>query len=259
MPRRLDVHLVPELAPREAFAGGVAVVIDVLRMSTTFVHAFAAGCERILTTMDPTAAERLAAELPASERLTFGERNGLPLDGFDLGNSPSDFTPARCCGRTAVATTTNGTRALARAALADRTLVGAFVNFSAVCNELVEDDRPIHLLCAGWLGRVSLEDSLCAGALVDRLTARGEFAVNDAARMAWDAFEHHGKLLLDAFELSEAGRHLIGLGMGKDLRSAAAVDRFGIVPQATGDPPEVSVAGVRFEMGLLGDRREARP
>src|SRR5271167_3781383 len=130
--RELHLHLCPEFAAPERFAGGVAVVADVLRATTTIVHAIAAGCAAIRLCRTVEEARRLAAELPAPVLLA-GERDGLPLPGFDLGNSPGEFTSERCRGATLVLTTTNGTRALLHAAAAQRVLVAAFANLGAVC------------------------------------------------------------------------------------------------------------------------------
>src|SRR5262249_56506305 len=100
-----------------------------------------------------------------------GERNGQPLDGFDLGNSPGEFTAKSCKGCTVVLTTSNGSRALLKAAAAERTLVAAFVNYSAVCEQLRLDARPVHIICSGTDGGVSLEDTILAELLVHFLFA----------------------------------------------------------------------------------------
>src|SRR5207302_5744007 len=101
-----------------------------------------------------------ADQMPAGKVLLGGERGGRPIPGFDCGNSPGEYTAAVCKGATLVLTTTNGTRALLRAAEAERVLVAAFVNFSAVCEQLRADARPVHMVCAGCDGQVSLEDTL---------------------------------------------------------------------------------------------------
>src|SRR5204862_1727291 len=131
-----------------------------------------------------------------------GERGGAPLPGFDLGNSPREYTAKVCRRSILVLTTTNGTRALIRAADAERVLVASFCNFSAVCEQLRLDVRPIHIICAGTEGEVALEDTLLAGAVVDFLCDAFELQLNDSARLAWDCFEHHGCVLQGALEIS---------------------------------------------------------
>jgi 2-phosphosulfolactate phosphatase len=242
--REVQVHLLPELAPPGRLAGGVAVVVDVLRATTTIVHALVAGCTAVWPCAEIDEAQNLAGSMRAGRVLLAGERGGAPLAGFDLGNSPVEFTPKICRGCAVVMTTTNGTRALVRAAEAARTLVAAFVNYSAVCEQLRQETRPVHILCAGTEGEVALEDTLLAGALVDYLAQIGEVRLNDAARLAWDCFENHGQVLQGALEVSRGGAILKRLGYDEDIRAAALVDRFHLVPELKGDPLRVEVGAV---------------
>ena len=114
--RDVHVHLLPELAPPGRLAGGLALVIDVLRATTTIVHALAAGCTAVRPCVHVEEARQLAGEMRAGRVLLAGERGGVPVPGFDLGNSPHEYTAKLCQGKTVVLTTSNGTRALARAA-----------------------------------------------------------------------------------------------------------------------------------------------
>src|SRR5207248_508469 len=171
--RDVQVHLLPELIPPGRLAGGLAVVIDVLRATTTIVHALAAGCTAVRPCAEVEEARELAGEMRVGRALLGGERGGLPLPGFDLGNSPQEYTAKLCHGNTLVLTTSNGTRALLRAIEAERVLVAGFVNYSAVCEQLRHDPRPIHIVCAGTEGEVALEDALLAGALVNYLCEAG--------------------------------------------------------------------------------------
>jgi 2-phosphosulfolactate phosphatase len=242
--REVHVHLLPELVPDGVLVGGVAVVVDVLRATTTIVHALAAGCCSVRPCAEIEEARSLADSMRAGRVLLAGERGGQQLPGFDLGNSPAAFTPRNCCGCTLVLTTTNGTRALLKGAEAARTLVAAFVNYSAVCEQLRLDTRPIHVLCAGTDHEVALEDTLLAGALVDCLSHTCSVRLNDAARLAWDCFENHGKVLQGAMELSKGGDILRRLGYDDDIRAACQVDRFHLVPELKVDPLRVEVGAV---------------
>ncbi len=242
--RDVHVHLLPELAPAGLLAGGMAVVVDVLRASTTMIHALAAGCKCVRPCREVDEARTLAGSMRAGRVLLGGERGGVPLPGFDLGNSPREYAPAVCRGTTLVLTTTNGTRALLRAAEADRALVAGFVNYSAVCEQLKPDGRPIHMVCAGTDGEVTLEDTLLAGALVNYLCDTGEVRLNDSARLAWDCFETHGRMLHEALELSRGGANLRRLGYDEDIRAASQVDQFTLVPELRKDPLRVEVGPV---------------
>lgn len=242
--REVHVHLLPDLARVGRLTGSIAIAIDVLRATTTIIHALAAGCVAVRPCAELDEARQLAASLPAGKSLLGGERGGLKLPDFDLGNSPGEYMPKVCAGATLVLTTTNGARAIVRAAEAERVLIAAFVNFSAVCEQLQADARPVHILCAGTDGEPAMEDTILAGAFVDCLTEAMEVELNDSARLAWDAFENHGRVLPGALEVSRGGRQLLKLGFGDDLKAAAAVDKFALVPELRRDPLRIEVGSV---------------
>ena len=263
----LQVHLLPDLVPPNRLRGGVAVVIDVLRACTTAIQALASGCCAILPVAEVDQARRLADGMRAGKTLLAGERGGRPIDGFDLGNSPSEFTADVCGGTSVVMTTSNGTRAMVRAAEADRVLLAGFANFSAVCDQLLREGRPIHLICAGTDGEITIDDCVLAGALVEALvsersgavyrgrgTRTGEIGLNlsDSARLAWDCFEHHGIVIEEALRLSKGGIKLAALGYEADIRDAADIDRHFLVPELRRDP-------LRFEIAAVGVARSYWP
>ncbi len=240
--REVLVHLTPQLAPPDKLAGGVAVVIDVMRATTTILHALAAGCSMVRPCAEVEEARELADSLRAGRVLLGGERGGKPLPGFEVGNSPREYTAARCRGAVLVLTTSNGSRALLYASAADRVLVAAFVNYSAVCEQLRRETRPIHIVCAGDGGAVALEDALLAGALVDFLSDLGSMKLNDGARLAWDAFAQHGRVLEGALAVGAGGRRLKELGYEDDIAAAACVDHFTLAPELRRDPLRIEVA-----------------
>jgi 2-phosphosulfolactate phosphatase len=243
--RDVQVHLLPQLVSCGVLAGSVAVVIDVLRSSTTIVHALAAGCKAVRPCLEVEEARELAGQMRAGRVILGGERGGQPLPGFDLGNSPGEYTPKVCKGCTLVLTTTNGSRALVKAAAAERVLVAGFVNYSAVCEQLRLDARPIHILCSGTEGEISLEDTILAGAIVDFLSETVEVTLNDSARLAWDSYENHGRVLEGALEVSKGGAKLRGLGYDEDIKAALRIDLFNLVPELRRDP-------LRVEVGTVG-------
>jgi 2-phosphosulfolactate phosphatase len=181
--------------------------------------------------------------LEAGQVILGGERGGLPIPGFHLGNSPTEYTRTTVGGKIVVFTTTNGTLALLQCTAAERVLIGSFVNLSAVVRQLAAE-RPIHLLCAGTRGRITREDVLCAGAISERLlqSVVDESAINDQVRIAvdcWRSAVPHGARPARALagELSlalhetQGGRNLMGIGLEHDIDTAAEIDRFDIVPQ----------------------------
>lgn len=170
MPQTLSVHLLPALFEPQQLSGGVAVIIDILRASTTITTALfhQASCVIPCLTVDDALQHRDQAA--AGSVLLGGERGGIRIPGFDLSNSPADYAPAVVQDRVIAFTTTNGTRALLRAAAAEQIVVGCFLNLSAIVGWLQSQSRPVHLICAGTDGQITGEDVLFAGAVVDQLT-----------------------------------------------------------------------------------------
>ena len=170
------------LSPAGAVVGGpCAVIVDVLRATTTLTVALAHGAQRVIPIATP--AEALALRDRQPDTLACGERDGRMVPGFDLGNSPFEFTAERVGGKTLAFASTNGSRAMLSARDARRRVLAAFVNARAVV-EAVRGEREVVIVCAGKLGRFSLEDAACAGLLIARLEPHGASPANPAARLA---------------------------------------------------------------------------
>jgi 2-phosphosulfolactate phosphatase len=238
----LRVHLLPALTSPEELTGRVVVVIDVLRATTTITTALAHGAVQVIPCLEVDEAQ-LAAQRQQGDVLLGGERLGVKIAGFDLGNSPDEYTRSRVAGKTIVFTTTNGTRAMLFCRGAQRVLLGAFVNFSAVCHELsrVAAESPetgIDLLCAGTRGEITREDVLLAGAIVDELSRQFPIPleVNDQADLAGDAWRsaveriRGGRPLAEILQRSCGGRNVLQLGQERDIEIAAAVDTVDVIP-----------------------------
>jgi 2-phosphosulfolactate phosphatase len=230
--RRLDVLLSPgELVPGE-LAGRTAVVIDVLRASTSIVEALAAGARTIFPVASVEEATRLANTLGRGELLLCGERRCLPIEGFDLGNSPEEFTAERVGGKTLVITTTNGTAAMVAAQTADRVLVAAFTNLGAIAAELASSRAEPVLICCGREGRFGLEDAVCAGRLVQALKTRAPrvtWKLSESARAAV-ALAQSERDLRALFTNTGAGAQIIEAGLERDLDFCAQIDIREAVP-----------------------------
>lgn len=236
MSRPILVHLLPTLFDPIDLRGGVAVVIDVLRATSTIVQALAAGATSVVPCGEIEEARSIAARAAPGTVLLGGERKGVMIPGFDLGNSPGDYTHKVVGGRQLIFTTTNGTRALLRAKEARRVLTGAISNLSAVVELLSEEQGPVHLVCAGTDGRVTLEDVLCAGGIV-RWLVMAEREIDpsdDTTQLAMNLFDSCGRdydRLLDLLRKSRGGRNLIECGLEADIIKCAEQDQFDIVPE----------------------------
>ncbi len=231
---RLDVAFIPaEVAARDDLADRVVVVIDALRATSTVVEALANGARAVLPVPGIDDAVRVAQSVGRDRVVLGGERRSLPIEGFDLGNSPREFTPDRVGGRFVALTTTNGTGALLGAASARRVLVGAFLNLDAVAAALASDGGAAAVVCAGREKRFALEDAVCAGMLVARVADRtgAPLELNDAGAAAVALAGRYGADLVAMLERTAAGRQLIEAGLGEDLAFCATVDRHGVVPE----------------------------
>ena len=227
---RLDVALLPQLVDRQALPTSTVLVVDVLRASTTIVAALGNGCAGVVSVADPDEAHRRAEALGAGALLA-GERKGLMIDGFDLGNSPLEMTPERVGGKTLVFTTSNGTQALLASRAAAAVGVAALVNLSAAAAWAHAGGRDVTVVCAGEVGRVSLEDKVCAGLLVDALLGHEPGAeLTEAARDAVDVARRYRKAPAQLADDSPWGRHLSAAGRTADLAACLVLDTTTLVP-----------------------------
>ncbi len=226
---RLDVLLLPRELPVRPRPELYAVVVDVLRATTSIVVAFENGCRSILPVASSEEAKRARADAPRA--ILAGEQGGQRISGFDLGNSPREFSRERVGGRDLILTTSNGTKTL-RAVGGDRTVaIGAFRNRAAVGDWLMTRGTDSLIVCSGYEGAFSLEDAVCAGAIVDRVVnVATRLSLGDGAKaclVLWERFRSELPRVLS--ETAWADR-LLALGFGPDLAMCSALDVTDVVP-----------------------------
>lgn len=270
---QIETWLSPSaVGPHEREHARVAVVIDVLRATTVVTTAIAAGARSVTTCLDIDEARVFQRDCNAgSPLLLCGERECRPIEGFDFGNSPSEYSPAGVGERDLVMTTTNGTRAIDAAADCDVMLLACFANLTAVADAIIaEVSEPeatglanpelvgseptrtsglVRIVCAGTNGAVTSEDVLLAGALIAvchrKLSDTPRFydgpieLANDSGAIALAAWQHcvtHDKVV-DSESLSRrlamtgGGQNLIAAGYANDLVDCASIDVFDRVPR----------------------------
>ncbi len=230
---RLDVFMTPAEAIPAEVAGRTVVVIDVLRASSSIVEAMASGARTIFPVASIEEAIRLANTLGRDGVLLCGERRSLTIEGFDLGNSPGDFTPERVGGKTLVMTTTNGTASMAAAAGAGRVVVGALLNLDAVVEDLVRTGAEPVFLCSGREGRFGLDDAVTAGRMIVALMeARPdvEWTMNDGARAALALGRAFDGDAASLFAETAAGRQVADAGLEADLAFCAQTNLRDVLP-----------------------------
>jgi 2-phosphosulfolactate phosphatase len=208
------------------------VVIDVLRASTTISAAFRAGASKIIPVADIEEARELSTTTGRENSLLCGSANGEPIDGFDLGNSPSEYVPGLVQRKTLFYYSLNLANTLLVARSQSRVLLGCFNNMNAIL-ESTRDSNTIIFLCVGKNGRFALEDSVCAGMYIQYILNNidGDFSLNDASTTARYLFYRHHRDILGMLHQSSHGMHLCKLGFDNDLGIAALPNIINIVPE----------------------------
>lgn len=261
----VEVWLSPAaVSSSERAHANIAVVIDVLRATTVATTALSAGARSITTC--PSVEEAFQFRQNAKPKpgdqppLLCGERECRPIDGFDFGNSPSEYSPAGVGARDLVMTTTNGTRAISEASNCDQMFLACFANVTAVADRIVQDMPEgglLRLVCAGTNGAVTGEDVLMAGALMavchKKLSDTSRFydgplnLTNDSGTIALAAWQHcisHDKVvdaesLAIRLSMTQGGKNLVAAGYETDLIDCGSIDVFDVVPaRCTLDPPK---------------------
>lgn len=227
---RIDAYFAPGQVEDSDVEGRTVIAIDVIRATSSIVEAMANGARAIFPTASVEEAIKLGSSLDRSETLLCGERKGLPIEGFDLGNSPSEYGSDAVQGKQLVMTTTNGTRALLAGEGADRVIAASFLNLSAVVEDVRGQD--LAIICAGKEDRFSLDDVVFAGHIIRRLgdSPGGGVVLNDAAQAAAELARAHAPSA-EFFRGTAAGAALVEVGLEEDLALCAAVDKHTIVPE----------------------------
>jgi 2-phosphosulfolactate phosphatase len=197
-----------EIVP-ERLAGATVVVLDVFMATTTLLTILENGARNVYPAESLKEAEEIHQKLDAKSALRGGEQDAARIDGYDHGPFPEEYAPDTVAGKDVIFVTTNGTRAIADAANAERVLLGCLRNAPAVARELEESGAgSIYLICAGSAGRFTVEDFLGAAIIASYLNLK-DWRLNDAAWLALDFMERHGKNIPEALKQGRAGRWFV--------------------------------------------------
>jgi 2-phosphosulfolactate phosphatase len=226
---KIDVCLSPELIHLYDVPSRVVVIVDILRATSCMTSGLAHGVEAIL----PVADLETCRTYKSQGYLIAGERNGEKVEGFDMGNSPFEYMAPTTKGKKVAVTTTNGTQALEKSRGAKEILIGSFLNLSVVAERLVKMKEDVLIVCAGWKGKVNLEDSLFAGALVEKL--KGAFASDcDAPLMAQTLYTTVEGNLEGYLRASSHVQRLKRLHIHEDIKYCLTPDLCPVVPVLRG-------------------------
>jgi 2-phosphosulfolactate phosphatase len=207
------------------------VVIDVLRTSTTIITGLSNGAKEIIPTEDVASAGMIGRN-SRGQSLLCGERNGKIIEGFNLGNSVKEYEKDNVTGKTLIFSTTNGTPALMKSKFARNCVILGFANMSRVVDYLIKLKEDFIILCAGKSGEFSLEDTVCAGMLINRLVKKSKekYILTDSALGADKLYSTYRNSLLQMLHDSEHGKFLTELGFEDDLAECCKVDIFTSLP-----------------------------
>jgi len=225
--KSLEICFTPAAFDAYADSEAVVVIIDVLRATSSICTAFANGVREII----PVATVEEAREMKARGYLLAAERDGYVLDFADFGNSPFNFSPEKVKGKTVAYSTTNGTGIMKQAALCHDVVIGSWLNLSALCKWIEEQDRKVVIVCAGWKKRFSLEDAVCAGAIAERLLGSGRFAtICDSVHAATDLWNTARHDLLGYIEKAAQRSRLRDKGLDDCIPYCHTFDVTDVVP-----------------------------
>ncbi|HEV2091911.1 MAG TPA: 2-phosphosulfolactate phosphatase [Rubrobacter sp.] len=232
--KRLRVLMTRQEIVPERLAGATVVVLDVFMATTTLLTILENGARDVYPAESLEEAERLRKRLGPENVLRGGEQDAARIDGYDHGPFPEEYAPGVVRGKDVIFVTTNGTRAIADAAGADRVLLGCLRNAPAVARELEESGTDsIYLVCAGSAGRFTVEDFLGAATIISHMDASG-WRLNDAAWLATDFVRRHEGNLHEALKESRAGRWFIENDRMDAFAFVADVGASGLVPEVVG-------------------------
>lgn len=223
--RTIDVCLSPDLMHLYDVSDKTVVVIDILRATSCMTTAFAHGIDSIKPFADLAECQAMKSH----GYFTAGERNGEKVEGCDFGNSPFEYMKEAVKGIQIAFTTTNGTQAIAKSAGAREIIIGSFLNLSAVVDYLKNGSNNVLAVCAGWKGKVNLEDTVFAGALVELLKKHIQPDC-DAPVASQHLYNLAKNDLVKFLSTSSHVQRLARLNIHKDIEFCLTPDQYNVVP-----------------------------
>ncbi len=218
--------------PNEKWKDRIVVMVDVLRTSTTICVALSNGAKEVIPFDNVASAMELAGNLSRDNVLLCGEREGKLIEGFDLGNSPLEYTHETITDKSLIFCSTNGSSALVKAGHAKSALACAFINLAACLEHILQADNDILVVCAGNEGQFALEDTVCGGMLLNLLDRKigGGLETNDGAEAALILYDKYSGHYLKLLRNCSHGQYLRSIGFEKDLNVCSRIDALNVVP-----------------------------
>lgn len=212
------------------FTNKTTVVIDVLRATTTIINALNNGAKEIIPVGSIEFAMKVSGDTFSGQTLLAGERNTKKIEGFSLGNSPSEYSSEIVRGKSIVLFTTNGSKAIVKAKYSSTLLISSFLNADSIAKH-ISDNSDIVILCSGNNGLFSFEDSVCAGFLISEIKRlKTDVILDDASKTCLFLYKKNSKRLEKMLMETEHGEKLISQGFKEDLKFAAKIKSIDVIP-----------------------------
>jgi len=213
------------------FTGKTVVVIDVLRATSVIVTAIANGAREIIPVSTLDFAMKVSGDAFRSQTLLCGERNTKMVEGFNLGNSPSEYTSEVVSGKSIILYTTNGSKSIVKAKFAENLFIASFLNLKVVVKHLKKLKKDVDIVCAGTNGFFNMEDSICAGTIVSELKNEiDNLTLSDSAAASVTLSKFTARSIPNMLHKTEHGKLLIENGFKADVEDCAILDKYNVIP-----------------------------
>ena len=233
---KLNVLFSPVNADELFFTNKTTVVIDVLRASSTIITALSNGAREVIPVASVDFAVKLSGGMFGGQTLLGGERNTKMIEGFALGNSPFEYSNNVIGNKYIVFYSTNGSKAIVKAKYSENLFVSSFNNLGAVADNLAKLNNDIEILCAGNNNRFSLEDSACAGMLIEEMRKKEvDVELSDSSLAALALYNEFGTNILEMLKHSEHGKKLLENGFERDLEYCSKYSVTSTIPTFDGN------------------------
>jgi 2-phosphosulfolactate phosphatase len=228
---KIEVCYTPQAYPLFHKDDAIVVVIDIFRATSAIVTAFFNGVHKMI----PVATVAEAREYQKNGFMAAAERDGEMIEGFELGNSPFGYMNNKIKGKTIAISTTNGTQAIEVSRKASKIIIGSFLNLDRVCEYLTEQNKDVILVCAGWKNKFNLEDTLFAGAVVEKLTISNSFEINcDSAIASKHLYSLAKNDLFGFLQNSSHRNRLAKLDLERDIQYCLTLNQCAVIPVMEG-------------------------
>ena len=227
---KIDVITYHESIYDRQISESTVVVIDVLRCTSAMINAFVNGCTRIIPVVEAGDAIMLAKGIGRKDCVVGGERGCNIVPGFDVGNSPFEYSRERVKGRTVIVSTSNGTNAICGVSQAKRVYSGALNNSRACAKRAASSENDVLIVCSGTNGMISADDCIAAGSIIRRMLDSGvDCSLSDVALICVNLYDSWKKGGFDLHKTYHCAR-LISLGYEKDVDYCLKEDTTELVP-----------------------------